>query len=225
MNIDVIRAHKVFAGVTALDGVTLHVDAGERIALTGPNGSGKSTLVRALMGLVPCEGVRIDGRDACGDRRALADRMAYVPQTAPSLNAPVDDVVAAIVALRTIGWRDVAVVADALALPLAAIGAQPVRALSGGMRQKLMIALALASPASLIVLDEPTASLDRSSREAFFDLIEAQAPRATRVVSTHRVDEVRRLADRVITLEAGRLVADEPASQWLAGRQEWQACA
>jgi ABC-type multidrug transport system ATPase subunit len=225
MHIEITHAHKTFDGVMALDDVTLGVEAGERVALTGPNGSGKSTLVRALMGLVPCAGIRIDGRDAFTARAVLARDLAYVPQIAPNLTAPVDEVVAAIAALRGIARDDVAAVADALALPLAEVGARPVRALSGGMKQKLLIALALASPASLVVLDEPTASLDRASREAFFALIEARAPHATLVLGTHRTDEIRRLADRVITLETGRVVSDEPASQWLAGRDGGQACA
>lgn len=225
MHIEITHARKTFDGVMALDDVTMRVAAGERVALTGPNGSGKSTLVRALMGLVPCGGIRIDGRDAFAERAGLARGLAYVPQIAPNLTAPVDEVVAAIAAVRGVARGDVAAVARALALPLAEVGARPVRALSGGMKQKLLIALALASPASLIVLDEPTASLDRVSREAFFALIEARAPRATLVLGTHRVDEVRRLADRVITLDAGRVVSDEPASEWLARREGWQACA
>ncbi len=211
MRIDVTDARKTFGGVTALDGVSLRVPAGAKVALVGPNGSGKSTLVRAVMGLVRCDGVRVDGRQPFVDRAALAGRMAYVPQAAPQLAASVGEVVRAVETIRPIDPGEVRRVAAALALDLDDVARRPVRALSGGMRQKLMIALALAAPASLVVMDEPTASLDARAREAFFELFAARASGATLLLSSHRVDEVERLVDRVVGLEDGRIVFDEPA--------------
>jgi ABC-2 type transport system ATP-binding protein len=94
-----------------------------------------------------------------------------------------------------------------------------VRALSGGTRQKLLIALALAGPMALLVLDEPTASLDAEAREAFFRLCQARVGDATLLLSSHRLDEVRRLVDRVIALEGGRIVLDVPVTDpAIAGR-------
>jgi ABC-type multidrug transport system ATPase subunit len=203
-------------GVRALADVSLHVPSGGRVALVGPNGSGKSTLVRALMGLVRCEGVRIDQLDPFGDRIKLAGRMAYVPQSAPILGATVSELVQAVAALRRIDASEIRRVARTLQLPLEDVASRPVRALSGGMKQKLLISLALAAPASLYVLDEPTASLDTGARDRFFELFSERARGATLLLSSHRRDEIVRLVDRVITLDEGRVESDTPVSTWLA---------
>jgi ABC-2 type transport system ATP-binding protein len=210
VKIELTDVRKSFDGVVALDGVTLVVPPGAKVALDGPNGSGKSTLVRAVMGLVRCDGIRLDGLDPFAHRASLSARIAYVPQTAPALGAPVRDLVRAVAAIRAIDPAGIRGVADALDLSLDEVGRRPVRALSGGMRQKLMLALALAAPASLFVMDEPTASLDARARETFFRLFEARAAGATLLLSSHRADEVDRLVDRVVALEDGRLAARGP---------------
>jgi ABC-2 type transport system ATP-binding protein len=215
VKIELLDVRKSFDGVKALDGITLSVPSGGKVALVGPNGSGKSTLVRGVMGLVRCEGIRVAGVDPFAHRAALAARIAYVPQMAPLMAAPVGDLVRAVAALRSIEAGRIAQVADALGLSLEDVARRPVRALSGGMRQKLTLALALAAPASLFVMDEPTASLDERAREAFFRLFEGQAEGATLLLSSHRPDEVGRLVDRVVALEDGRLAADVPvAAAW-----------
>ena len=101
------------------------------------------------------------------------------------------------------------------------------RALSGGMKQKLLISLALAAPVSLLILDEPTASLDHAAREAFFRLFDKKAGGATLLLSSHRLDEVRRLVDRVLVLEEGHIALDAPVTapevaERLNGGTWWQ---
>jgi ABC-2 type transport system ATP-binding protein len=211
MRIEATDVRKRFDDVQALDGVTFSVAAGAKVALVGPNGSGKSTLVRGLVGLVRCDGIRLDGRDPFTERAALADRMAYVPQTAPRIGVTAGELVRAIAALRHLDVLEIRRLAGELDLRLDEVDARPLRALSGGMQQKLLIALALAAPVSLLVLDEPTASLDARTRETFFRLCDQRAARATVVLSSHRVDEVDRLTDRVIGLEAGRVAFDSPS--------------
>jgi ABC-type multidrug transport system ATPase subunit len=197
----------------ALDGVSFELAPRSRVALVGPNGSGKSTLNRILMGLVTCQGrVRLDGRCPFRERVALAREMAYVPQIAPQLAAPVDEVVGAIARVRELSRATVARVAGELGLDLAAIARSPFRSLSGGTRQKLLIALALSSGASLLILDEPTGSLDARSRERFFALFDALAADVTLVLCSHRLDEIRLLVDHVLRLEDGRIAFDGPAA-------------
>ena len=218
MRIEARGVRKRFGRVCALDEVSFEIAPGSRVALVGPNGSGKSTLNRILMGLVACEGsVRIDGRCPFRDRVAMARSMAYVPQTAPALAAPVDEVVSAIARVRGLEPAAVAEVAAALDLELAAVGRRPFRSLSGGTRQKLLIALAFASRASLLILDEPTGSLDARARERFFGLFEALGPDATLVLCSHRLEEIRPLVDRVLRLDEGRVAYDGPAEAFLAG--------
>jgi ABC-type hemin transport system ATPase subunit len=146
MHLSISDARKSFGRVQALRGVDLDIPSGGRVALVGPNGSGKSTLIRALLGLVECEGrVRLDGRSPWEDRVALARRLAYVPQLAPSLGATVAEVVALVTATRGLSAGAVARVAAELELDVAEVARRPFRNLSGGMKQKLLLALALAA--------------------------------------------------------------------------------
>ncbi len=211
---------KRFDGVQALAGVSLDIAAGERVALVGPNGSGKSTLVRAVMGIVRCDGVvLVDEADPFEHRTRLAARLAYVPQTAPQLGATVGEVTRAVSTLRGLDPAEMRHSAEVMELDLDALRRRPVRELSGGMKQKLLITLALAAPVSLLIMDEPTASLDAGAREAFFRLFHEQAKGATLLLSSHRLDEVRRLVDRVVALEEGSVVLDgHVSSQEVAER-------
>jgi len=207
---------KRYGRVSALDGVDFDVTPRSRVALVGPNGSGKSTLNRILLGLVSCEGsVRLDGRCPFRERSALAREVAYVPQIAPQLAAPVHEVVAAIARVRALDPAAVAQVARELDLDLATVARRPFRSLSGGTKQKLLIALALASRASLLVLDEPTGSLDARARERFFALFDALAPDVTLVLCSHRLDEIRPLVDHVLLLDDGRVAYDGAARAFL----------
>jgi ABC-2 type transport system ATP-binding protein len=216
VRIEVDALSKRFGRVVALDRLSFAVSSGQRVALIGPNGSGKSTLNRVLLGLLSFEGeVRLDGRSPLDERARVARRVAYVPQVAPNLTVPVRELVAALAALREMRVEAVRKLAGELGLDLDGVARRPFRALSGGMRQKLLIALALAADVSLLVLDEPTGSLDARTRERFFALFERQVPDATVVLCSHRLEEVRQLVDHVILLEEGRLSYDGPAAAFL----------
>jgi ABC-type multidrug transport system ATPase subunit len=204
---------KRFAQSAALDGVSLTIASGERIALAGPNGSGKSTLVRAIMGMVRVEGtIRLDGLEPGRNWVSLARRIAYVPQNPPQLNAPVGEIVNAAERLRTLPSGAVAQAALRLDLPLGELWKRPIRNLSGGTKQKLMLALAFASPASLLILDEPTASLDSETRGRFFDLYEETARGSTVLLCSHRPEEVRCLVDQAVMLDNGRITRQVPVA-------------
>lgn len=219
MRIELSAVRKRFGAAEVLKGIDLTVPAGRRVALIGPNGSGKSTLLRSLLGLVECEGqVRLDGRSPFEDRLEVARRLAYVPQVAPQLGAPVEDVVALVSRTRGLAPESITRMASRLELDVEALRGRPFRALSGGMKQKLLIALALASEASLLVMDEPTASLDARARALFFALCEERAPGRTLVLCSHRLEELRHLAGHVVSLEEGRVTYDGPAGDFLAGR-------
>lgn len=221
MHVELDRVGKRFGRVAALQSVSLALPAGSRTALVGPNGSGKSTLTRLLTGMLAGDGaIRIDGFDAGRHRAALAPRIAYVPQIAPRLPAPVGELVAAVARLRRLDPQRVAELAAAFELDLPALRRRPFRALSGGMRQKLLAALALAADAGLLLLDEPTASMDPRSRATFFRLLEECAGGATVLLSSHRLDEIRRLVDGVVVLDEGRVAYHGAADAWLASRAE-----
>lgn len=216
MDVELRRIGKRFGRVHALRDVSMHLPAGSRTALIGPNGSGKSTLVRVLMGALTSSGeLRCDGAVVPEDRAALARRIAYVPQIAPRFAAPVRDVVHAVTSLRGHGVAEVERLAATLGIDLAELARRPFRALSGGQRQKVLAALALASGAELLVLDEPTASMDPHSRAAFFAAIERLPATTTVLLCSHRLDEIRRLVDRVVVLADGEVAWHGDTHAWL----------
>jgi ABC-2 type transport system ATP-binding protein len=211
VRVEVREVTKRYGRFTALDGVSFEQAAGERIALVGPNGSGKSTLNRALMGLLRYDGeIRIDGASPRDDRLDVARRIAYVPQTAPALAATVREMVRALTRLRGAKPEAVSAVATRLSLDLEAIAERRVRDLSGGMKQKLLLALALAASASLLILDEPTGSLDAETRERFFPLLDACAGGASILLCSHRQEDVAGRVDRILELADGRVRYDGP---------------
>jgi osmoprotectant transport system ATP-binding protein len=210
-------------GTVAVDGVTLTIAAGSFVALVGASGSGKSTLLKMVNRLVtPSEGaVTLDGEDvATGLAWALRRRIGYVFQNVglfPHLS--VAENVA--LPLRIAGGRDpqrVAAMLDLVELPRA-LGERMPAALSGGQRQRVGVARALVTGAGLLLMDEPFGALDPVTRDSL-----GQAVRRlhadlglTIVMVTHDMAEALLDAQRVLVMEAGRVVADATPAALLAG--------
>lgn len=219
MRIELQNVRKTFGQTQVLRGVSFNAKTGARLALIGPNGSGKSTLLRALLGLIACEGtVKLGGRSPFADRAEVSRGLAYVPQVAPALAATVSEIVRFVAATRDLTPEQIAQVAGRLDLELDAIAKRPFRNLSGGMKQKLLIALALAAKPELIVMDEPTASLDARARDRFFRLFDELAPGCTVILCSHRLEELRSLSDHIVSLSEGQVRWSGPAADFLALR-------
>ncbi|HTJ47164.1 MAG TPA: ABC transporter ATP-binding protein [Kofleriaceae bacterium] len=217
MRIELSGVRKRYGKVVALDGVDLDVPSGARVALIGANGSGKTTLTRVVMGLIRHEGVlKLGGAPAVPRSLSLAQRIAYVPQIAPPWAAPVGDVVAAVGALRGVPRERFAQMGERLGVHLDSINRRAFRSLSGGTKQKVLLALALAAPASLVILDEPTASLDAAARRRFFDVADQALGDATVLLCSHRLDELRTMVDHVAVLAEGKVAWSGPAEKYLA---------
>jgi ABC-2 type transport system ATP-binding protein len=205
-----------FGSRAALEGVSLRIRRGERVALVGPNGSGKTTLMRAALGLVAASGrVRVAGHDPWSDHRAAMVNVAYVPQRAPALTAPVGELVRAWSELRESPPSALRTEALAFGLPVDDLDRVPFRSLSGGMQQKLLAAMALASPARILFFDEPTANLDPAARAVFLSRLTERDPDPTVVLSSHRLDELQALVDRVVVLAEGRVRFDDALDVFL----------
>lgn len=201
---------KKYGAVEALRGATLAIDAGERVAFVGSNGSGKTTLMRCALGLLACEGrVEICGADVRLDPVAALRHVAYIPQVAPPLDATVRDLVRTTSRLRGHSEGRVAELSTALGVDFARISGSRLRDLSGGTKQKILAAMALAADAQILVADEPTANLDTHARHAFFALVAARPADAALILCSHRTSEVRQLVGRVVELREGRVIADE----------------
>ncbi len=198
---------------TVLDGVSLSVAAGELVALCGPNGAGKSSAVRAALGLMPLHGgaAKLGGEDV--DRlseRERGARAAYLPQE------------------RHIAWNLPAIEVAALGAPflsgaaalerakaaLYEVGAghlaeRGVAEMSGGERARVLLARALVVQAPLLLADEPIAGLDPDAQLLVLERLRARADAGGGVlVSLHDLTLAARIADRVVVLDAGRVVAD-----------------
>jgi ABC-2 type transport system ATP-binding protein len=218
MRIELQGAKKRFGKLEALRGVDLTLETGARATLVGPNGSGKSTLIRALLGLIDCEGrVLLDGRSPYENRVELAKRIAYVPQVAPQLGASVREILDMVVLTRGLRAGAIEEVAARFQLELPTILSRPFKNLSGGMKQKLLLSVAFASQASFVVLDEPTASLDVRAREVFFSLFSSLGAQVTTLLCSHRLEELRSLSNTVIALEDGRATYQGSAAAYEPG--------
>jgi ABC-type multidrug transport system ATPase subunit len=203
---------KRFGGLTAVDNVSFDVQAGEAVALWGANGAGKTTALRCLLHLMPFSGtVTIAGKDVKKQGKAARFKVGFVPQ---ELSFHDDLTVAQTLTfyarLKKVpsGFDFTPLLERLELLPHVQ---KPVRDLSGGLKQRLALALALLADPPILVLDEPTSNLDIRAREDFLHFLhDLRESGKTLVFSSHRLEEVVALADRVLLLEGGRLVLAAP---------------
>jgi osmoprotectant transport system ATP-binding protein len=210
-----------YGAVVAVDAVTLDIAAGSFVALVGTSGSGKSTLLKMVNRLVePDRGrVLIDGIDiAAGPAPALRRGIGYVFQAIglfPHMTVAENIAIGARIAGNTV---DVGALLDQVALPRDLAGRFP-DALSGGQRQRVGIARALAPGARLLLLDEALGALDPVTRDALGSEIRRLHDDLglTTILVTHDMAEALLLADRVLVMAAGRIVADTSPADLIAG--------
>lgn len=211
---------------TVLSGVSLQVDHGSWVGLVGPNGAGKTTLIRAIAGLVDYHGeIRIAGHGAPHERRRAAARLvAYVPQRPllPSAMSVTDYVLLGRSAhhpfLGAETRRDRRVVAAVLErLELAALARRPLGEVSGGEAQRAVLARALAQEAPVLVMDEPTSSLDLGHGQLVLELADALRHEhgLTVLSALHDLTLASQYADRLVVLSKGRVMLDGRAPEVL----------
>ncbi|WP_374669902.1 phosphate ABC transporter ATP-binding protein [Ramlibacter sp.] len=201
-----------FGAVQALRGIDLAVARGERVALIGANGCGKSTLLRVLHGLIaPAAGTM---------RRDGTLREAMVFQRPFMLRASALHNVALAQWIRGTRWAQAREQARAALgrVGLAELADRDARTLSGGQQQRLALARAWSLSPELLLLDEPTSSLDpHAKREVEALMADFAASGMTLVFASHNLGQVKRLATRVVYLEGGRLLADLPVRDFFDG--------
>jgi peptide/nickel transport system ATP-binding protein len=226
-----------FGAVDAVRGLSFDVHAGEVLALVGESGAGKSLTARALLGMGP-RGATVGGSvrlrttggadELVGARtdRLWGRRVALVPQDALSALSPVhpvgEQLAAAVRSVQRLSRKDARARAtlalDRVGIPAARSGAYP-HQLSGGMRQRAVIAMATVNEPELVVADEPTTALDPDLREQVLQVLAEQreATGAALVLITHDLQAVREHADRVLVMYAGQHVESGPVDRVFAG--------
>ena len=212
---------KRYGRTTAVDGLDLDLPAASVLALLGPNGAGKTTTVEVCEGFVRADAgeVRVLGVDPAGAPDALRARIGVMPQGGgayPGVHAgEMLRVVAACAAHPLdVGWLSGV-------LGLDACGRTPYKRLSGGQQQRLALACAVVGRPELVFLDEPTAGMDPQGRRLVWDLISALRRDGVAVLlTTHLMEEAEALADDVVIVDHGRVVAHGTPAVLTAGEQQ-----
>ena len=210
--IEVNNLTKKFGALTAVDDLSFAVNPGDAVALWGANGAGKTTVLRCLLHLIPFEGtITVDGLDVQEEGKLVRRLVGFVPQELTFH----DDLTVAETLTYYARLKKVPAGYDFTPLlsrlELADHVQKAVRDLSGGLKQRLALALALLADPPILLLDEPTSNLDIRAREDFLYFVrELNEAGKTLIFSSHRLEEVRALADRVLLLEGGRLALAAP---------------
>jgi nitrous oxidase accessory protein len=202
---------KHYGRTLALSGISFNARPGEAIALWGANGAGKSTLLKSLLGLVDYRGqVLVAGHDVRRAGKLARRAIGYVPQEAQFYDLNVRATLAFYARLKQVPDSQRRIAALLERLGLVEHAAKPVSALSGGLRQRLALAIALLADPPVLLLDEPTASLDAAAQRDYLALLASLRATEGKTIlfASHRLEEVEALANRVLWLEQGRLSAE-----------------
>jgi len=210
-----VRFGKGARALHALRDINLHIAAGERVALIGANGCGKSTLLRVLHGLLLPSSGQLQRDDSRG--HAMVFQRPYLMRMSAQNN------VALGLWLRGTSWTKAKREAEAALhrVGLAEHAPRPAHKLSGGQQQRVALARAWAMQPGVLMLDEPTSSLDPHAKrevEALIQQFAAADPDMTLAFASHNLGQVKRLATRVVYLEQGRILADLPVQEFFGSQ-------
>jgi ABC-2 type transport system ATP-binding protein len=221
---DIVEIHdlrKAYSdGFEALKGVTLNIKKGEILALLGPNGAGKTTLISTVCGITTATGgsVKVGGHDTVVDYRAARSMIGLVPQ---EINLePFETVMSTVRFSRGLfGKPKNAAALEKILKQLSLWDKKDtqIRALSGGMKRRVLIAKALAHDPRVLFLDEPTAGVDVELRRDMWEIVaELKADGVTIILTTHYIEEAEAIADRIGVIAHGELLLVEDKDKLMA---------
>lgn len=213
---------KRYGSVTAVDHLSFDVTAGETVALWGVNGAGKTTVLRCILGILPFQGtIRVGNNsetsvELSGSNlsrtvgKVIRGQIGYVPQEVRLQgDLTVKETVLFFARFRSVPQMEVEALMEEW--QLSSIADRQISALSGGMKQRVSLAIAMLSDPPILLLDEPTSNLDRQTRREFWGALERLSTDGkTLLFCSHRLDEIMGIADRVIIMKAGKKVAAGP---------------
>jgi len=211
MIVEAKNVTKNFMGSKVLDDISISIDEGEHIAMMGANGAGKTTFVRAILGFyhIDSGSIKVDGFNPIKQRVDVLNSISFIPQLPPPIKLNVDELIKYVIKSSDAKEKDIYHEADRLAFSIKENLSKPFFKLSGGMKQKLLIAIALSKKSKLLIFDEPTANLDPKGREKFYELLKEVDSKSATLFITHRLEEIKELINRKIYLDLGKVVEDE----------------
>ncbi len=209
--IKVSNLTKKFGSHVSLDNINCEFNKNESIALMGANGAGKTTLIRSILGYYhPNNGkVLIDGKDPIKQRVDVLKHISFVPQLPPPIKLSLDELMQYIGIGAKVDTDLIMHYANEMKLDIKSNLNKSFFKLSGGMKQKMLIAISLAKKSDIIIYDEPTANLDPKARDDFYRLLKQNEDEKVLLFVTHRLEEVKDLVNRQIYMDLGKIVSDE----------------
>ena len=202
---------KKFGQNISLDNVSCRLNKNDYIALMGANGAGKTTLIRSILGYYhPDSGnVLIDGKDPIKERIEVLKNISFVPQLPPPIKLSIEELINYVSTSSGVDGELIKHYSNEMKLDIGSNMHKSFFKLSGGMKQKLLIAISLAKKSSIIIYDEPTANLDPKARDDFYRLLKQNEEDKVLLFVTHRLEEVEELVNRQIYMDLGKITSDE----------------
>lgn len=209
--IEIRNVSKKFGNVLSLDNLTLNLNKDECIALMGPNGAGKTTLIRLILGYYhPNSGsVLVNGLNPLKERIQVLQNISFVPQLPPPIKLNIEELMSYACKSTNVEREAIIHFAKEMELDIEPNLNKSFFKLSGGMKQKMLIAISLARQSEIIIYDEPTANLDPKARDNFYRLLKNETRSKTALFVTHRLDEMKELVNRQIYMDLGKVLTDE----------------
>ncbi len=208
--ISVKQLTKSFKKTTVIEGLSHNFKAGKRIALVGQNGAGKTTLIRSILGLYKYEGsIDVLGMNPRTEREKILHHIGFVPQIPPPIKMTVGEMLEFFGTLTNTDQQEFIAISEKLGLDVQGNLEKPFMKLSGGMKQKLLVAFALGRKPKILLMDEPAANLDPKARTILFDYLHKFDKNALMIISSHRIDEVKGLVNHLIEMDMGKIIIDK----------------
>lgn len=209
--IEIKNLTKKFGSNISLDDVSCSFKKNDSVALMGANGAGKTTLIRCILGYYHPDGgeVLINGKNPIKERTKVLQNISFVPQLPPPIKLSIAELMHYISVSADVEVELIKHYANEMKLDISTNLNKSFFKLSGGMKQKLLIAISLAKKSSIIIYDEPTANLDPKARDDFYRLLNKNEDEKTLLFVTHRLEEVKDLVNRQIYMDMGKVVSDE----------------
>ncbi|MEA3373384.1 MAG: ABC transporter ATP-binding protein [Campylobacterota bacterium] len=209
--IEVTGITKKFGKAVSLDNVSINFEQNDAVALMGANGAGKTTLIRLILGYYHANSgsIRINGMDPIKERIDILQHVSFVPQLPPPIKLNLNELIGYVCSSSNVRKEEIFHYAHEMELDLKPNLNKSFFTLSGGMKQKLLIAISLAKKSNIMIYDEPTANLDPKARDNFYRLLKEHEQDKIALFVTHRLDEIKSIVNRQIYMDLGTIVSDE----------------